>query len=85
MFEEKVIRNRKIFLEKLGYDSSWITKETIPNKDFENHIKQLIKRKPKGRGKTYLEMSYPIQVGGYSLSTTSLQTIVNRERRRYGL
>ena len=85
MFEEKVIRNRKIFLEKLGYDVSWITKETTPSKDFEDNIKKLVKRTPKNEPKTYLEMSYPTQVGGYGLSTTSLQTIVNRERRRYGL
>ena len=85
MFEEKVIRNRKIFLEKLGYDVSWINKETTPSKDFEDNIKKLVKRKPKNAPKTYLEMSYPTQVGGYGLSTTSLQTIVNRERRRYGL
>jgi len=85
MWEEKVIRNRKIFLEKLGYDTEWITPNTTPGKEFEDYIKKLVKRKPTKVPRSYKELGYPESIGGYGVNVTSLQKIVNRERKRYGL
>lgn len=85
MIKEKTVRNRKIYLEKLGYDISWITDKTQAGKEFERKIKKLLSRKPTGNPKTYEQLCYPKEIGGYGLSISYLQKIVNRERRRYGV
>jgi len=85
MWDEKVVRNRKMLLDKLGYDSSWINDKTIPGEEFENTVKKIVKKKPTCTPKTYRELSYPVEIGGYGINITALQEIINRERKRYGL
>lgn len=84
MFTEKKHRNTKIFLEKLGYEAEWID-ESMTTKELEQKVKKLLKRKPKLDSRSYKELSFPESAGGYGLSTTYLQTVVNRERNRYGI
>jgi len=83
MYPEKRYRNTKIFLEKCGYDPAWVNSK-LSHKELEHLVKKALKRKKDFDPKSYRELSYPKSAGGYGLSTSYLQIIVNRERKRYG-